>query len=163
MVSTIDLAASMAALASIDLPDDGILDSFNVLDALLGKRGAKGREYIVSQDNGRRGSYGLRLGNWKLQRHDARIMYNGDLSMNTWTVPQFALFNLEEDIEEATDVSDQNQEVFDQLKNQLQSINDGKLSPDSVREIANRLNVKEAEVTDMENRLFSGAFFRKKP
>ena len=49
-------------------------------------------------------------------------MYNGDLSMNTWTVPQFELFNLEEDIEEVTDVSDQNQEVFDQLKNQLQSI-----------------------------------------
>ena len=43
-------------------------------------------------------------------------MYNGDLSMNTWTVPQFALFNLEEDIEEATDVSDQNQEVFDRLE-----------------------------------------------
>ena len=64
----------------------------------------------------------MRVGNWKLQRHDAKIMYNGDLAMNTWTVPQFALFNLEEDIEEATDVSDQNQEVFDQLKNQLQSI-----------------------------------------
>ena len=42
------------------------------------------------------------------------------------------------------------------LKNQLQSINDGKLSPDNVREIANRLDVKEAEVADMENRLFSG-------
>jgi len=42
------------------------------------------------------------------------------------------------------------------LKNQLQSINDGKLSPDNVREIANRLDVKEVEVTDMENRLFSG-------
>ena len=37
----------------------------------------------------------------------------------------------------------------------MQSINDGKLSPDNVREIANRLDVKEAEVTDMENRLFS--------
>ena len=44
--------------------------------------------------------------------------------MYTWTVPQIALFNLEEDIEEATDVSDQNQEVFDRLKNQIQSIID---------------------------------------
>ena len=42
------------------------------------------------------------------------------------------------------------------LKNQLQSIDDGSLSPDNVREIATRLNVKEAEVADMENRLFSG-------
>jgi len=124
MVSTIDLAASMAALAGMDLPDDGILDSFNVLDALLGKRGAKGRKYIVSQDNGLRGNYGLRVGNWKLQRHDAKTMYNGDLSMNMWSVPRFSLFNLEEDIKEATDVSDQNPEVFDRLKNQLQFIID---------------------------------------
>ncbi len=42
------------------------------------------------------------------------------------------------------------------LKNQLESIDDGSLSPENVREIANRLNVKEAEVKDMEGRLFSG-------
>ena len=42
------------------------------------------------------------------------------------------------------------------LKNQLESIDDGNLSPENVREIANRLNVKEAEVKDMEGRLFSG-------
>ena len=42
------------------------------------------------------------------------------------------------------------------LKNQLGSIDDGSLSPENVGEIANRLNVKEAEVKDMEGRLFSG-------
>ena len=42
------------------------------------------------------------------------------------------------------------------LKNQLQSIDRGNLSPENVREIASRLNVKEAEVTSMEGRLFSG-------
>ena len=42
------------------------------------------------------------------------------------------------------------------LKNQLESIDDCSLSPDNFREIANRLNVKEAEVKDMEGRLFSG-------
>ena len=42
------------------------------------------------------------------------------------------------------------------LKHQLQSIDHGNLSPDNVREIANRLDVKEAEVQSMENRLFSG-------
>jgi len=42
------------------------------------------------------------------------------------------------------------------LKNQLESIDDGNLSPENVREIANRLDVKEAEVKDMEGRLFSG-------
>ena len=41
------------------------------------------------------------------------------------------------------------------LKNQLESIDDGNLSPENVREIAKRLNVKEAEVVSMESRLFS--------
>jgi len=41
------------------------------------------------------------------------------------------------------------------LKNQLQSIEEGNLSPENVREIAKRLNVKEVEVSSMEGRLFS--------
>ena len=41
------------------------------------------------------------------------------------------------------------------LKNQLECIEEGNLSPENVREIAKRLNVKEAEVVSMENRLFS--------
>jgi len=42
------------------------------------------------------------------------------------------------------------------LKNQLSSIDSGDLSPENAREIATRLNVKEAEVVDMNNRLFTG-------
>jgi len=42
------------------------------------------------------------------------------------------------------------------LKNQLEAIEEGNLSPENVREIATRLNVKEIEVTNMEGRLFSG-------
>ncbi len=41
------------------------------------------------------------------------------------------------------------------LKNQLVSIDAGNLSPENVREIATRLDVKEVEVLDMENRLFT--------
>ena len=41
------------------------------------------------------------------------------------------------------------------LKNQLKLINENNLSPENVREIASRLDVKEAEVVDMNNRLFS--------
>ena len=42
------------------------------------------------------------------------------------------------------------------LKNQLVSIDSGNLSPENVREIATKLDVKEGEVIDMENRLFTG-------
>ena len=92
------------------------------LDALLGKPNAIGREYIVSQDNGKRGTYGLRVGNWKLQRHDSKIMYNGDLSMKTWTVPQYTLYDLSVDIEEKNDLSEQKKDIFNKLKSELNSI-----------------------------------------
>ena len=39
------------------------------------------------------------------------------------------------------------------IKNQLTSYNDGSLKPDQVKEIAERLNVTEAEVSDMEGRM----------
>ena len=42
------------------------------------------------------------------------------------------------------------------LKNQLTSIDSGNLSPENVREIATRLDVKEVEVIDMDNRLYGG-------
>ena len=42
------------------------------------------------------------------------------------------------------------------IKNQLVSIDSGNLSPENVREIATRLDVKEGEVIDMDNRLFTG-------
>ena len=124
MVSTIDLAASLAALTGVNLPEEGMLDSFNVLSALLGEKTAKGRDYIVSQDNGLRGNYGLRVGNWKLQRHDSERMYNGNLQMEAWTVPQYTLFNLTEDIREMNDVYEIFPEVAIRMKNQLQSIID---------------------------------------
>ena len=39
------------------------------------------------------------------------------------------------------------------IKNQLTSYNDGSLKPDQVKEIAERLDVTEAEVSDMEGRI----------
>lgn len=42
------------------------------------------------------------------------------------------------------------------IKKQLKAINENNLSPENVREIASRLDVKEAEVIQMDNRLHSG-------
>ena len=41
------------------------------------------------------------------------------------------------------------------LKNQLKAINENNLSPENVREIASKLDVKEAEVIEMDNRLYT--------
>ena len=124
IVSTIDLAASMAELVGVELPKDGILDSFNILDVLLGKEGSKGRDHIVTQDNGLRGTYGLRENEWKLQRHDTKKMYNGDLSMKLWDVPEYSLFNLENDISESDNVANKYPKILNHMKTKLQLIID---------------------------------------
>jgi arylsulfatase A len=50
------------------LGEGACLDSMDVLDALLGKPGAKGRDHLVQQDNGSSGNFGFRVGDWKLVR-----------------------------------------------------------------------------------------------
>lgn len=119
LVCTIDLAASLAALVDVPLDDDACLDSFNVLGALLGKPNAKGRDHLVQQDNGRGGNYGLRMGNWKLQRHDSRKARNVNLRLESVPVPQYQLFNLADDPGERSDVFAKYPEVGERLKARL--------------------------------------------
>ncbi|MCG8649634.1 MAG: sulfatase-like hydrolase/transferase, partial [Pirellulales bacterium] len=102
VVCTIDMAASFAALTGVELPDDACLDSFNVLDALLGRKDARGREHLVQQDNGRGGNYGFRVGPWKLQRHDSKRTSNTELRLNRRPIAEFQLYNLESDPGERT-------------------------------------------------------------
>ena len=124
VVCTIDLAASLAALTGQTLPDDACLDSFDVLGALLGDRDARGRDHLVQQDNGRSGSYGLRVGDWKLQRHDRRSSRNQvvEKQLENTKVPKFQLFNLADDPAEKKNVIDQHPEVAEKLQQQLQKI-----------------------------------------
>ena len=126
MVCTIDLAASFAALAGVKLPKAAVPDSFNLLGALLGKQGAKGREHLVQQDNGRGGNYGYRVGNWKLQRHDSKRKRNVVVTakLANTPAPRFALFDLSKDIQEKKNVAEQHPEVFARMKKELQDIID---------------------------------------
>ena len=124
VVCTIDLAASLAAMAGVEMPDDACLDSFNVLGALLGEPGADGREHLVQQDNGKAGNYGFRVGDWKLQRHDSKRTRNRDLRLVNDPVPQYQLFNLADDPAEQTDVADRHPEVAERLQTRLAEIID---------------------------------------
>jgi arylsulfatase A len=121
IVCTIDLAASLAALAGQPLPANGCLDSFNVLGALLGQENAKGRDHLVQQDNGNSGTYGLRAGNWKLHRYDKKSARNVvvESQLANTRVPQFQLFKLDVDPAEAKNVIADYPQVADRLKRQL--------------------------------------------
>ena len=126
IVCTIDLAASVAALTGQALPDDACLDSFNVLDALLGEEGAKGREHLVQQNNGGNGTYALRAGDWKLHRYDRKSARNVvvERQLANTTVPRFQLFNLADDPAENYNVIDDHPEVAQRLTTQLAEIID---------------------------------------
>ncbi len=124
VVCTIDLAASLAAMAGVEMPDDACLDSFNVLDALLGVPDAEGREHLVQQDNGKAGNYGFRVGDWKLQRHDSKRTRNRDLRLVNEPVPKYQLFNLADDPAERTDVADRHPKVAERMRTRLAEIID---------------------------------------
>jgi len=112
IVCTIDLAASCAALTGQSLPDDACPDSFNVLPALTGEEGAKGRDHLVEQGRG----LALRVGDWKVLKHPGRGGKKDKASGN------FTLYNLAEDPGETKDVSGQHPKRLEELKARLQAV-----------------------------------------
>ncbi len=124
VVCTIDLPASLAALAGTPLPADAAPDSFDVSRALLGAQGAKGREHLIQQDNGQAGNYGFRVGKWKLVRHDSKSARNVivEQQLANTPVPQFQLFDLAADPGETTDVLARHPEVAASLQTRLAAL-----------------------------------------
>ncbi len=123
IVSTIDFAASFAALTAASLPEDGCLDSFNVLGALLGRSGATGRDHILQQDNGS-GNLGLRAGDWKLVRLQNRGKLQATVSKDEPTLPaaRHTLYQLADDPGERSDVAAAHPEVAGRLIAQLDTL-----------------------------------------
>ncbi len=124
VVCTIDLPASMASLTGQSLSDDACVDSMDVLDALLGKPNASGREHLVQQNNGNNGTYGLRVGDWKLHRYDRQTAYNVivEQELASTKMPPCALFNLASDPGERTNVIDEHPDLAQDLKVKLAKI-----------------------------------------
>ena len=112
----------MAALAGVELQEKACIDSFDVLGALLGE--GIGRDHIVQQDNGRGGNYGLRVGDWKLQRHDSGRTRNLVVTtkLANTDVAQYRLFNLATDPAERNNLAAVHPEVFEEMKARLESI-----------------------------------------
>ena len=111
MVCTIDLATSFSNYIGAKIPKDGLLDSLDVMGALLGQPDAKGRPSLVQQNNNgldwkKRATLGYRKGNWKLLRHDGKKARNVVVEQNlaNVNVPQYQLFNLANDPKEQKNV-----------------------------------------------------------
>jgi arylsulfatase A len=93
----------LTALVGRKLPGNACPDSFNVLPALLGEVGAKGRDHLVQQANG----LALREGDWKLIRHRNK---------------KYALYNLAEDPGETKDVIDNHPDRAEKMKIKMEKI-----------------------------------------
>ena len=122
LVCTIDCAASFAAMTGVKLADEACIDSFDVLGAMLGIEGAKGRDHLVQQDNGRGSNYGLRAGKWKLQRHDSKTARNVELRLVNTPVARYRLFDLSSDPAEKDNVIADHPEVAARLIAQLSKV-----------------------------------------
>ncbi len=124
LVCTIDMAASFALMTGAELKKNACIDSFNVLGAMLGEKGANGRDHLVQQDNGKGGNYGLRVGNWKLQRHDTKQARNVKVEspLASTKVTRYRLFDLSKDPGEKMNVLDAHPEVAKRLIAQLEKV-----------------------------------------
>ena len=124
LVCTIDLPASLAALAGVPLPDDALLDSFDLLPALLGEPNAVGRPHLIQQDNGPGNNLGFRVGDWKLIRSRSQRASNVELRLVPTPLPPLQLFRLSTDPSERTDLSGEFPEKVAELDAELQRLID---------------------------------------
>ena len=124
MVCTIDLAASLADLTDTPFPKTACGDSINVLNALLGKPNAKGRSSLIQQDNGGRGNFGYRSGDWKLVKHNKKQARNTvvEKPLANNKAPLFQLFNLSKDPSESKNIIKDHPEVAERLKQELNKL-----------------------------------------
>jgi arylsulfatase A len=127
IVCTIDLVTSLAELVGVKVPDDACLDSLNILSALLGEKDGKGRAELLQQDNGTggtRGSFGLRVGDWKLVRQKKPVAAAATISRNPLKQPkrEETLYFLPDDPGEQKDLSTTNPTKTAELVKRLDDI-----------------------------------------
>jgi arylsulfatase A len=127
LVCTIDLAASFAALTGVPLPEDACLDSINILSALLGENEGTGRDELVQQDNGTKGSkadFGFRSGDWKLIRRTSKYQQPAKISKRP--MPELETLHklhfLPDDPAEKNDASKENPEMLKEMIERLDAI-----------------------------------------
>ncbi len=130
VVCTVDLAASLAALTGQSVGEGACLDSFNVLDALLGKEGAKGRDHLLQQDNNG-AKLGLRVGDWKLVRMKGSAPTKAKKGKAAKNAPaRGQLYDLSKDPGEANDLAAQNADRLERMNDLLDKIiADGRSRP----------------------------------
>jgi len=124
MVSTVDLAVSLNALAGAEVTDHIFPDSYNVLDALLGKKKAEGRTFIFEEAVR---SFGLRKGDWKFVDHQTK----SEVKRLTFYKPaghRYELYNLMDDPAEENNIYTEHPEVAREMLDHYEKIKSGEIN-----------------------------------
>lgn len=128
LIGQIDFVASFAKLAGQQLPNDAAPDSFDMLDALLGKFNT-GRSSLVEQGNG----LAILKGNWKYIAPSAGAPLMKEKNMETGNSPEPQLYDLKTDIGEKNNVAAQYPAKVKELAALLEAIKANqheRISPD---------------------------------
>jgi len=114
IVATVDLGRSVATLIDAAVPAGALPDAVDISAALTGN--GPGRTSILQQDNGQSGRFGLRDGKWKLVREPGpKAKQPGGPRQP----PRDALYDLDADPGETTDVSARNPAIVRRLAAEL--------------------------------------------
>ena len=118
LISQVDFMASFAKMLNLKLNENDALDSFEMLDQLLGKSD-KNRDHIVHQGIN---TLALINGNWKyiVPKKGPKISQFTNIEMGNDTLPQ--LYNLKNDVGETKNLAVENPEKTNELKEQLLKI-----------------------------------------
>ena len=122
LVSQIDLISSFASLTGQKLSEDEGPDSFNQLDALLGKSDT-GRDWVVEHS----GRLSIIKGDWKLIEPGPGPKLQVNTNTETGNDPNPQLYNLNSDLGEKINVAKHNPDLVKELTDLLGKIkNDGR-------------------------------------
>lgn len=119
LVSQVDFFASFAKLLNQPLVQEDAPDSYEILDAFLGKA-KTGREVLVQQG----GALSVVKGYWKYIEPNSGAPYNTLTAIESGNSPHAQLYNLSTDLAEKNNVANQHPEKIKELSELLQQIRD---------------------------------------
>jgi arylsulfatase A-like enzyme len=117
LVCQIDFMTSLASMAGIRLSTGDAPDSFDLLEAFLGRTG-KGRDHLIEHA----GTLSLIKGDWKYIEPSNGARYNRNVNIELGNDPNPQLYNLNTDIGEETNVAAEYPEIVKELSDMLEEI-----------------------------------------
>ncbi|MCJ7449652.1 MAG: arylsulfatase [Bacteroidales bacterium] len=117
LFSQIDLISSFAALTGQTLSSEAGPDSFNQIDALLG-RSKTGRDWLVEHS----GRLTIIKGDWKYIEPGAGVKVTANTNTETGNDPLPQLYNMKTDLGEKKNVAAENQDIVKELTDLLGKI-----------------------------------------